>query len=233
MDNIVTDLGRRRLAIGFLGLAAALVIPGARPLRASEFPAPYGHISRRFNVFWDKDAIGTHHVEVMPGLRSRSWRVEVEIGLEVDLGLFGTVDYHYTSWEWWLDGRLAALESRTDDDGDVSEVAGHASGRHFRLEGPNGLVDAPGDLLTSNSAWSEAICRQNKIIDTTTGTVVDFTALPEGSRTTTTASGLETARAYQVTCPIIAGSFWYDTAGLWMRGRLIRKGEKIDYFLDT
>jgi hypothetical protein len=30
---------------------------------------------------------------------------------------------------------------------------------------------------------------------------------------------------------MIAGSFWYDTAGLWMRSRLVRRGHKIDYVL--
>jgi len=233
MDNIVTDLGRRRLAIGFLGLAAALVLPGARRARAAPLPAPPAPIARKFNAFWDKDPIGVHEIKVIPAASSGGWDVQVDIDFLIDLGLFGEITYRYTSRESWRDGRLAALETRTDDDGDVSEVTGRAAGNRFRMAGPDGQFDAPSDLLTSNSAWSEAICRQSEIIDAGSGTVVDFMATPEGFRTTSTATGLATARAYQVTCPMIAGSFWYDQAGLWMRGRLDRRGEKIDYFLDT
>jgi hypothetical protein len=232
MDNIVTDLGRRRFAIGFVGLTAALLLPGARPAHAASLPAPSDPIARRFNVFWDKDAIGVHQIKITPAAFG-AWDVQVDIDLRFDLGLFGAIDYRHASQERWRDGRIVALEARTDDDGKVAEVTGRASGRSFRLEGPEGMAEAPGNLLTSNCAWSEAICHQSEIIDATGGTVVGLVATPEGSYTTITASGREMARAYQVSCPMIAGSFWYDAAGLWMRGRLVRQGEKIDYFLDT
>ncbi len=65
------------------------------------------------------------------------------------------------------------------------------------------------------------------------GAVVDLRATPDGSRTATTDAGEETARAYDVACPMIKGSFWYDEAGLWMRSSLIRGRTKIDYFLDS
>jgi hypothetical protein len=231
MDEILADPGRRRFMTGVLGLSAALALP-ARPSLAYSLPVPDRHIARRFNVFWGKDLIGTHEIEVLPARTAGDWDVAVEIDFLIDLGLFGEITYRHRSRESWRDGRIVELTSHTDDDGDVVMVVGRAAGAAFRITGPDGTADAPGSLVTSNSAWSEAICRQRRIIDATTGAVVDFRAKPEGARLTTTAAGQEVARSYQVTCPLIAGSFWYDAAGLWMRGRLDRKGEKIDYFLD-
>jgi len=110
MDNIVTDLGRRRFAIGFLGLTAAFLIPGARGSRAASLPAPPGPMARKFNVFWDNDAIGHHQIKITPGDTPEIWDVQVDIDLEIDLGLFGTVAYRYAGRERWQDGRIVALE---------------------------------------------------------------------------------------------------------------------------
>lgn len=232
MGDIVPDLGRRRFAVGLLGLSVVLMLPGGRPAAARSGLAPELPVSRRFKVFWDKDPIGVHAIEVRPS-GDRDWEVEVGVDFLIDLGLFGKVSYRYTSQESWRDGRLVELVALTDQDGKITRVKGRASGRRFRLEGPDGLTDAPGDLLTSNSAWSEAICRQREIIDTASGTVVEFAATPEMLHTAAMVHGLDSARVYRVISPIVTGSFWYDAAGLWMRGRLNRKGEPIEYILES
>lgn len=241
MASPVADLSRRKVAMGLIGLATARAL--ALPLTGSLILAPGGAaqatgqaipqapLARKFNVFFGDDAIGHHRFTVTPGARAGDWEVAVDINLLIDLGWFGEITYVHSSRESWRDGRLVQLESHTDDDGDLCSVSGRAAGDRFRLAGPSGPVDAPGDLMTSNGTWSESICRQSRIIDATGGTVVELVAKLEdrtGDKTSGAAGG---ARAYQVTCPMIAGSFWYDTAGLWMRSRLVRRGHKIDYVL--
>lgn len=232
MQDIAPDLGRRRFAVGLLGLSAVWMLPAGRPAAARSGLAPELPVSRRFKVFWDKDPIGVHAIDVTP-TGDRDWEVEVGIDFLIDLGLFGKVSYRYTSRESWRDGRLVKLEAVTDQDGKTCRVRGRANGRRFWLEGPDGLVDAPGDLLTSNCAWSEAICQQREIIDTASGTVVEFAATPEMLHAAAMAPGLDTARVYRVISPIVTGSFWYDADGLLMRGRLNRKGEPIEYILES
>lgn len=248
MDRAVSSLSRRQLAIGFLGVAASrALVPlggGALSLGASLFAGrpidahaaaavPHAAISRTFNVFLGKERIGFHRFSVTPGTTAGDWDVAVDIDMKVDIFLFGEVVYVHSSREAWRRGRIVELASHTDDDGDLYEVSGAAAGDHFRLQGEDGAVEAPGNLVTSNTVWSEAICREKRIIDATMGAVVDLRATPDGSRTATTAAGEETARAYEVSCPMIKGSFWYDAAGLWMRSSLIRGRTKIDYFLDA
>lgn len=244
MPSPVTDLSRRQVTMGLVGMATAralapalslalpltgsLILAPAAPAQAAVQPMPVAPLARKFNVFHGKDTIGHHQFSVVPGARAGDWEVAVDINLRIDLWLFGQITYVHSSRETWRDGRIAQLESRTNDDGDVCAVSGRTAGDGFRLTGPSGQVDAPGNLMTSNGTWSESICRQNRIIDATGGTVVGLVATPEGVAETGSDGP---ARAYQVTCPMIAGSFWYDAAGLWMRSRLIRSGYKIDYVL--
>ncbi len=246
MGSAASGLSRRQLAAGLIGfatlramppvigaalpLAGSLFLPGSGSARAASLAIPDVAVSRTFNVFWGKDAIGSHRISVTPAGAPGDRDVAVDIDMLVDLGLFGEITYAHSSRETWRGGRIVELQARTDDDGDVSEVRGSAKGEHFLLQGPGGPFEASGDLLTSNCAWSEAICQQSENIDATTGTVVGLVATPKGAATDAVNGP---ARTYQVICPMIAGSFWYDEGGLWVRSTLERSGEKIDYFLES
>lgn len=237
----MSSLSRRQLTVGFLGFAAlrtaapalglALPLLAPRAAGAATPSVPDVALTRTFNVFWGKNAIGSHRIEVMPAGGPGDRDVAVDINLLIDLGWFGEITYVHSSRETWRSGRIVRLESHTDDDGDICSVIGRAAGDRFEVSGPKGLVKAPGNLMTSNGTWSESICRQKRIIDATGGTVVDLVATLEDKTGNEAAGAAAAARAYQVTCPMIAGSFWYDAAGLWMRSRLVRSGYKIDYVL--
>ncbi len=246
MDRAVSSLSRRHFVTGLLAAAAAprllaplgafaLPLSAPRPAAAGTVTGavPHEPVSRTFNVFLGKERIGFHRFSIIPGAATGDWDVAVDIDMKVDLFLFGEVVYVHSSREAWRQGRIVELTSSTDDDGDLYQVSGAAAGDHFTLRGEDGEVEAPGSLVTSNTVWSEAICREKRIIDATMGAVVGLRATPDGSRTATTDAGEETARAYDVACPMIKGSFWYDEAGLWMRSSLIRGRTKIDYFLDS
>lgn len=195
--------------------------------------SPDALIQRKFRAFWGKDPIGTHDITVTPGTGAGDWEVAVDIDMLVDLGMFGEIAYRHTGRETWRDGRLATLESQTDDDGERYGVTGRATGDYFRMEGPGGPFEVAGDLLTSNSAWSEAICQQSEIIDATAGTAVGLVASFDRTTMANSADGPQMVRVYQVISPMVAGSFWYDPAGVWMRSRLERSGEEIDYVLSA
>lgn len=223
------SLSRRRFAAGIGGLAASLALPRQRPARAAAMPVPEALIARRFRAFWDQDPIGTHEFTVTPGTRPGDWQVAADIDMLVDLGMLGELVYRHTSRETWRDGRLAELESQTDDDGDRYGVTGRAVGDYFRMVGPGGPFEAPGELPTSNGAWSEAICQQSEIIDATTGAAVGLVASFDRTTMTSTSAGPELVRVYQVISPIVAGSLWYDQAGIWVKSQLERSGEEIEY----
>lgn len=222
---------RRSFTFGLAGLAASLMLPTPRPSRASPLPGPKYPIARRFDAFWNGNAIGSHEFSVTPTGGPGDCDVAVEIDIRVDLGWLGEVSYRHTSREAWRSGRVITLESWTDDDGEVFAVTGAAAGDYFRMDGPGGPFEASGALLTSNSIWSERICEESEIIDATAGTVIGLVASPGGTAYAMASGDVQLARIYQVISPIIAGTFWYDEAGIWMRGQLVRSGVKIDYVL--
>lgn len=225
------SLDRRQFTTGLLGLAASAAVPVAKPLAAAPLTAPDRPIARKFKVFWKGDAIGTHAFSIVPSGRPGDWDVIVDIDFLIDLGWFGEITYRHTSRETWRGGRLASLEGRTDDDGDVSNVTGAAAGDYFRMQGPNGAFETPGNVLTSNSAWSEQVCRERQIIDATAGTLVGLVASLDGIGYAFALGQQHPARIYQLISPIVAGSFWYDDAGIWIKGLLQRRGQEIEYIL--
>lgn len=225
------SLDRRQFTTGLLGLAASAAISVPMPLAATSRAAPDRPITRKFKVFWKGDAIGFHAFSVAPSGRPGDWDVVVDIDFLIDLGWFGEITYRHTSRETWRGGRLASLESRTDDDGDVSNVTGAAAGDYFRMQGPNGAFETPGNVLTSNSAWSEQVCREQRIIDATAGTLVGLIASLDGTGYAFALGQQHPARIYQLISPIVAGSFWYDDDGIWIKGLLQRRGQEIEYVL--
>lgn len=210
-------------------MIAATMLP--RPLHAAHLPGPKYQIARRFNAFWNGQPIGSHAFTLKPTGDPGDYDVAVDIDIRVDIGVFGEIVYRHTSREAWRAGHVVSLESWTNDDGERFAVTGVAVGEDFRMIGPTGPFLAPGDLLTSNSAWSEAICRESMIIDATAGELVGLVASLHRTDYAFVEGETHRARVYRVISPIIAGSFWYDENGIWMRGELLRSGERIDYVL--
>lgn len=225
------SLDRRQFTTGLLGLAASAFISAPQPLAATSHAAPDRPITRKFKVFWKGDAIGFHTFSVAPSGPPGDWDVVVDIDLLIDLGWFGEITYRHVSREMWRGGHLARLESHTDDDGEISHVTGAAAGDCFRMQGPNGAFETPGGVLTSNSAWSERVCRERQIIDATAGTLVGLSAALDGTGYAFADGEQRPARIYQLISPIVAGSFWYDEDGIWIKGLLQRRGQEIEYVL--
>lgn len=220
----------RGLSAAALGTAAytfpwnSLIEPSA--LHAAPVP-----LDLKFKANWRGDKIGTHEIKVTPLDRENAWRTEVVIDMKVDLGLFGEISFRHECVEVWRGGRLVELDSKTDDDGSKFSVTGRAMGEQFAMKGPGGPRLVPGNLLTSSSAWSVEVCRQQQLIDVTHGDVIGLVTSPKGATKIDTAQGMETAQRYSIISPLIAGDLVYDSNGVWLGGRLERSGASIDYVL--
>lgn len=201
------------------------------PVRGAGAQAPPRALDLEFRALWGNKQIGTHRIAVTPEGEPGNWRVQVVMDIKVSLGWFGEITFKHDCREVWQDGRIVELRSTTDDDGDVFSVNGEARGADFALEGPGGPFIAPGDLLTSSSAWSEAVCRQDRLIDATHGSIIGVVADLVGERQVETPRGAMQARRYDIVSPLISGELLYATDGDWIGGQLHRKGQKIDYVL--
>jgi hypothetical protein len=227
-------LTRRKLLNGLVHGAVGTALTGAAasgPTRRVEAQVPPHRLDLMFRALWGNKQIGTHRIAVMPETESGNWRVEVAMDIKVSLGWFGEITFKHHCQEVWQDGRIVELTSTTDDDGDVFNVNGEARGADFALQGPSGPFLAPANLLTSSSAWSEAVCRQDQLIDATHGSVIGVVADLKGERQVETVRGRLRARRYDFVSPLLSGELLYGTEGEWIGGQLHRKGQKIDYVL--
>ena len=108
---------RRGVAAAFVLLALAC----AAPLWAA-IP-PDGQIS--FAVLRDGSRMGSHSLAFRQ--EGDELHVEVDILLEVNLAFITLFRYRHRNHEVWVDGRLAAIETETDDDGDKYWLRGRPS----------------------------------------------------------------------------------------------------------
>lgn len=236
----MTDFPKKRTRRGvLLGLSAAALGPIATPASwivsmwptlSHAAPVPLDLV---FDANWRGDRIGTHEIKVKPLDSGAAWRTEVLIDMTVNLGLFGKITFRHECIENWRNGRLVELTSKTEDDGSVFSVAGKAKGDKFSMEGPGGLKLAPSNLLTTSSAWSVEVCRQEQLIDVTHGDIIGVVANRKEPARVDTKGRTQAVQYYSVMSPLIAGDLVYDRNGIWLGGRLERSGASIDYALKS
>ncbi len=161
--------GRRRPlagAIDWFGPAIALAVALAAGTRAEAAEV------LRFEVRRDGAPIGHHQVTVTGDDSGRT--VAVEIVLEVRIAWITVYRYRHDNLERWLDGRLVALDSRTDDNGTRHRVTVRptADGTALRIDGSAGVIAAAPDVATT-TYWDRRVFDADRVrlIDTQTGAV--------------------------------------------------------------
>jgi hypothetical protein len=161
------DRGRRTLGLLSVAvvLGALLVAPGAwaqgksEPLQLSALPST-GRFD--YEVIRKGEKIGTHSVV----FRHSGRDLEVATRTDIAVKLLGVTLYRfrYQAEESWIDGQLARLTSRTDNDGEPLAVNLAKTGD--RIRGTcNGIpLDLPANTIPI-SVWHPDFIRQSVILD--------------------------------------------------------------------
>lgn len=163
--------------------------------------------------------------------------MEKEIRLEVSLAFITAYRYQHTNREVWRDGRLIAIDTRTNDDGDRYEVAARATGGGLEVESSaNGRFMAPADIITT-SYWNHAITAATQLLDTQRGLIMDVAMEDLGPNPPPGGMPVP-ARHHRIN--ILSNrpgstdriDLWYDEAQTWVGLAFEAKGQKIHYALD-
>ncbi|MDH3236354.1 MAG: DUF6134 family protein, partial [Alphaproteobacteria bacterium] len=141
---------------GAVAVAALLV---SDPLRAA-IPNK-GDIA--FKVSRDGEPLGHHRVAFRR--EGEDLHVEIDIQLEVKFAFLTVFHYRHTNHEVWRDGRLVAIETKTDDDGESFWLRGWASEAGVVVDGSSGSFVAPADVMPT-SYWNAETVTQNRLLDT-------------------------------------------------------------------
>jgi len=77
------------------------------------------------------------------------------------------------------------------------------------------------------------VLEQVTVVDAHHGGIIGLSARKFADEQIVIAGRQVRATRYTFITPYLAGTIWYDTANLWVRGEFERDGSKIQYQLDT
>jgi len=163
-----------------------------------------------FEVFRRGSAIGTHRIDV-----SRDGDATVvRIAIELRIRAVGITLYRYThrNRETWRNGRLATIDTETDDNGERLTVSGRATADGFVVKTRGGERTVPANVVPS-SYWNAGLTRKaTHMLDTQDGDLVPVTVAPRGPDRVETGAGTVDARRYKLEGPV-AVDLWYEPDG--------------------
>lgn len=217
-------LSRRALIAGLssLPLLAALPIP---PARARLEPV------LEFDILRKGSPIGLHRISVEESAEGLRIGIETEIRVSA-LGLT-VYRYEHQGREDWrtVDDHLvlAGIETHTKDNGKSFAVRGEAIDRGFRVEGSEGELLAPPDVVPA-SYWAPELLHRDRLLNTKRGVIFPINVESRGSDRIVSADREIEARHY-----FIAGDpavhLWFDAQDRVRRLAFESRGEFIDYRL--
>jgi len=216
--GISREISRRGLMIS----GAAMAVAAALPLRsaASAIPDPLA-----FQIVRDGDVIGRHALNFRR--EKDALHVDIEIDIEINFAFITLFRYSHRNHEVWRDGRLIALDTRTDDDGDEFQVHARASDDTLWISGVDGNIVAPGDILPT-SYWDPRTPAQARLLDTQRGRVLDVQVADAGADMLKLRDTEIAASKY-----VISGDLnldlWYTMAGDWIKIAFEARGETVEY----
>jgi hypothetical protein len=162
------DIDRRRLLGTALAATTGFFVPG---LAAAAAPLPAdGGAPIRFQALRDGAPLGRH--QVLLRRAGERLEVEVEIVFDVKLAIIPVYRYRHRNRELWEAGRLLRIETETDDNGTAYQVSGEAAGESFLVDGADGRLELPGDLLTT-TYWDEQSLERGRWLDTQYGRMAE------------------------------------------------------------
>lgn len=151
----------------------------------------------------------------------------IEIRIKVTFAGIPVFRYEHDNREVWADGRLVAIDSRTNDDGDAFKVSGRQDGGKFVVDGAAGRVALPADVMPT-SYWQPGFAQRRDFLDSQRGILADFQIAPGVPDTIEVQGRPMPANRHEV-----SGRFpmtlWYLKDGDWAKLIFPAKGSEIVY----
>jgi hypothetical protein len=174
------------------------------------------------------EQIGTHKIELRRTGKETS--VNVATNVEVKILFVTAYRFQYTGTERWVNGRLVALSTETDDNGTQHKLTAALKGAALEVDADGKAAQVDKNIIPA-SLWNPELVRQSVMLDTQTGQVMPISVVDGGSEDVTVETGPAPAHRYT-----IKGKFsqdvWYDSRGRLVQSQLVAKdGSVISYKL--
>lgn len=201
---------RRLLAI--LTTSAGLAASGVAA--KAETPAPIC-----FEAWRNGDQLGHHRVRFHRD--GDTLTAAIAIDYKVALGPLTLFTYSHRNRETWRDGRLVAIATRTNDDGDHFFVNGRATADGFQVTSSAGPATFPADVMPTSYWQAYGKLDQRVWLDTQGGRRLSLTA-----SVVSPPRGAENGTSLEGEISLIVG---YDGKGRWSGLRFSARGSTVDY----
>jgi hypothetical protein len=182
----------------------------------------------RFAIVRNGEQIGTHVVEISRAGQETSVKIATDLDVKV---LFVTAyRLQHRATEKWMDGRLVAMSSSTDNNGtrhrvSVSETpAGmeiHADGRSIKAD----------SSLVPGSLWNLELLHRKVMLDAQDGQILPLSVVDHGQQQVTVKSHVLKAHHYTLKSKWTQ-DVWYDDQDRLVKASLIASdGSEVLYQL--
>lgn len=159
-----------------------------------------------FAIMRDGDQIGTSSFRLHRD--GRETKVEVVTHVQVKLAFITVYRFDQTETERWVDGRLVALNSVTDDNGTPHKVAAASRGNILSVEA-DGKVSEVDPSLMPVSLWNAALVQKTMALDPQDGSIVPLSVVDHGKEPLALPGRSGTAHHYSIKTTF-PQEVWYD-----------------------
>ncbi len=187
-------------------LVLAALVPGTAVASTSQ--------EWSFRVLLDEREVGdlVFRVEERGGER----RVTSDARFTVKFLFIDAYTYTHQARERWQGDCLAAIESRTDDNGRQLAVRGARTAGRFEVAAGKVQADLPACVM-SFAYWNPAMLRQARLLNAQTGELLDVRVEPLGEETIAVRGTPLTARRYALHAPDFRIDVWYASDNRWVQ----------------
>jgi Family of unknown function (DUF6134) len=180
----------------------------------------------RFAITRNGDQIGTHSIQINRAGSEISVNIATDLVVKV---LFVTAyRFQHTESEHWVNGRLVALDSTTDNNGTRHQVSivTKASGLEMEADGKASRVDRN---IIPASLWNPELMRRSVMLDTQDGDIVPLSVVDQGMEELAIEARVVKAHRYTIKSRF-SQDVWYDEQQHLVQAKLIgRDGSVILY----
>lgn len=194
------------------GIAALATLLVVTPTAISSPAAPTADGEWNFRVLLDGKEVGWHRYVVRGD--GASTEVDSRAQFDVRFLMLNAYSYRHTARERWRGACLDELESRTETNGRVEEVAAVAYDDAVVVDGPSGDARLPGCVM-SFAYWDPRILRATHLLNSQTGELLPVSVSERGTERVNVAGRHVAATRHRLSAPNLQIDLWYAD-GRWV-----------------
>jgi hypothetical protein len=214
------SLPRRIFVRGAATAAMAAYLPAARAMSS---PRANG---LAFQVLRHGSVIGTHTVQFESV--GTTLLAHIDCALRIGFGPIALFRYHHQAIERWENGRFAALDTATDNNGTTLSVTARRTPTGIEIRSGDTTRMAPAGALPLTH-WNQA-CMSAPLFNPQDGKLLQETAHFQGQDRVMLADGRIIAAQHYAMRGVAPIEDWYDTTQTWTALRAhVKDGSVLEY----